>query len=69
MDYGVRHPDGQISVMITGHAFYSREIAEKAARMYDEGDGFGGCDFCGEDAGQRRHEVVARQVGPWTTPV
>jgi hypothetical protein len=66
-DYGVRHPDGSVTVMVTGHPFPSREQAEADAREMDGPGRFGHCESCGADDGSGAHIVVSRPgPAPWS---
>ena len=55
-EWGVRHPNGKVTVFITGHAFRSRAEAE-AARVECAED----CDSC--DGGA--HTLVYRDRQAW----
>ena len=56
-EWGIRHPDGSVSVFITGHAYASRRQAEAARRGMEIE-----CD-CAGDPGE--HRLVYRDKPPW----
>jgi hypothetical protein len=55
-EWGIRHPDGRVTVFVTGHAFGSRIQAE-AERVACDSD----CAEC--DGGN--HTLVMRDKQPW----
>lgn len=66
-DYGIRHPDGSVTVMVTGHPFPSREQAEAEARELDGPSRFDHCESCGADDGSGAHVIVSRPgAAPWS---
>ena len=58
-EWGIRHPDGKVTVFIDGHAFPSRLAADTERTACDQD-----CDSC--DGGT--HALVMRDRQPWRAP-
>ena len=66
-DWGVRHPDGKVTVSYDGHPLGSRTHAEQEIARFDAEMLEDGCSECTADAGV--HVPVFRDVPsppPWT---
>ena len=58
-EWGIRHPDGKVTVYVTGQAFESRVSADSERAECDQD-----CDSC--DGG--RHTLVMRDRQSWRAP-
>ena len=65
-EYGVRHPDGRVTVHVTGHAFITEREAREEADSFDRQAEIDECRICD---GGGPHVVVSRERSAWQVVV